>query len=67
MYLVDTISNSLPSSPYGYGTLKGLEHSKNPELARVSIASFNFSINSIFNYTLFPSKFLKKKKLVKCF
>lgn len=25
------------SSPFGYGTLKGLEHSKNPELAKVEI------------------------------
>lgn len=30
---VENISNSLQSH-YGYGTLKGLEHSKNPELAK---------------------------------
>ncbi|GFQ85822.1 dedicator of cytokinesis protein 9 [Trichonephila clavata] len=29
----DYMSNSAPT-PFGYGTLKGLEHSKNPELAR---------------------------------
>ncbi|GFY79358.1 dedicator of cytokinesis protein 9 [Trichonephila inaurata madagascariensis] len=29
----DYMSNSTPA-PFGYGTLKGLEHSKNPELAR---------------------------------
>ncbi|GIY02465.1 hypothetical protein CDAR_369792 [Caerostris darwini] len=29
----DYMSNSIPS-PFGYGTLKGLEHSKNPELAK---------------------------------
>ncbi|GFU07071.1 dedicator of cytokinesis protein 9 [Nephila pilipes] len=32
----DYMSNSTPS-PFGYGTLKGLEHSKNPELARNEI------------------------------
>ncbi|KFM62574.1 Dedicator of cytokinesis protein 9, partial [Stegodyphus mimosarum] len=30
----DNMSNVLPPSPCGYGTLKGLEHSKNPELAK---------------------------------
>ncbi|PRD34945.1 UNVERIFIED_CONTAM: hypothetical protein NCL1_13056 [Trichonephila clavipes] len=34
----DYMSNSTPA-PFGYGTLKGLEHSKNPELARVCLCS----------------------------